>query len=413
MNSTGFVSSGNVWVRIRMRSPGLFMPAIVLGLLLCAGCGGGSSSPPPPPPPPPLPQVKAYSGTGYPYAADFNQDGKADVLTVTTFGDSYGTMNLGGGTGDFQAATRVPLSSGFYVQAVADFNGDGRPDLLATNCSSVPCAVNLHLGNGDGTFQTKAVSNTTDLGYVAADLNGDGKADLLGTSSGTLFVSLGNGDGTFMTAASYSLHSLNNSSGALAIGDFNGDGKADVVVSTPGDYLSEGQVIVLLGNGDGTFQAAQASAGAYLTASIVVEDFNGDGKMDVVMSGCGLIAGCLEWAMLGNGDGSFQAPQFFGTTTDPLDGASVLGGADFNGDGKGDLALQAQPPFYDRAEIYLGNGDGTFSNTNSYHLGNPPTQPNSYGIAIADFNGDGKPDIAVSNVVLLGNGDGTLQGKFK
>jgi hypothetical protein len=106
----------------------------------------------------------------------------------------------------------------------------------------------------------------------------------------------------------------------------------------------------------------------------------------------------------------FQTPQFFGPTTDPLDGASALGGADFNGDGKGDLALQGHPSFLDTAEIYLGNGDGTFSKANNYPLGNSP-QLNSFGIAIADFNGDGKADIAASNVVLLGNGDGTFQGK--
>jgi len=112
----------------------------------------------------------------------------------------------------------------------------------------------------------------------------------------------------------------------------------------------------------------------------------------------------------GNGNGHLQTPQFFGPTTDPLDGASALGGADFNGDGKGDLALQGHPSFLDTAEIYLGNGDGTFSKANSYPLGNSP-QRNSFGIAIADFNGDGKADIAASNVVLLGNGDGTFQGK--
>jgi hypothetical protein len=102
----------------------------------------------------------------------------------------------------------------------------------------------------------------------------------------------------------------------------------------------------------------------------------------------------VAMALLGNGDGSIQTPQFFGPTTDPLEGTSALGGADFNGDSKGDLALQGNPSFLDTAEIYLGNGDGTFSKTKSYTLSNPPQQ-NSFGIAIADFNGDGKPDIAV------------------
>ena len=91
-----------------------------------------------------------------------------------------------------------------------------------------------------------------------------------------------------------------------------------------------------------------------------------------------------------------------------MDGASALGGGDFNGDGKEDLVLVG-PNL--QAAIYLGNGDGTFSSGSTYSLGSPE-QP-SFGIAIADFNRDGKPDIAAENIVLLGNGDGTFQSKLK
>lgn len=294
MSAAGFVFSGKVWVLVRMRSPTLVMPVTVLGLLLYVGCGGSPSTP----------QIRAYSGVGYPYVADFNHDGKADVFTAPSFGDSTGTMNLGGGNGDFRAATPVPLPSGFYVQAVADFNGDGKPDLLATNCSSAggTCdSLDVFLGNGDGTFQATSVSTTAALPYlVAADLNGDGKADVVGISNGTLFVYLSKGDGTFTSGASYNF----SSSGALAVGDFNSDGKIDVLISTDGDFLSEGQMIVFLGNGDGTFQSAKVGPGGYTTGSIVVADFNGDGKSDLAMSQCGYIAGCVDVAVLGNGDGT-------------------------------------------------------------------------------------------------------------
>ena len=176
--------------------------------------------------------------------ADFHLDGKADVFTAVTFGDSYGTMNLGAGDGNFQAATRVPLSTGVYVNAVADFNGDGKPDLLATNCSSLLCGIKVSLGNGDGTFQTTPVSATATLqNLVADDLNGDGKADVVGIFNGRLFVYVGNGDGTFTAGASYTFAS---NSGDLALGDFNADGKTDIVISTSGDIRSEGQVIVFL-----------------------------------------------------------------------------------------------------------------------------------------------------------------------
>jgi FG-GAP-like repeat/FG-GAP repeat len=256
-------------------------------------------------------------------------------------------------------------------------------------------------------FQCRAtsVSTTAALPYlVAADLNGDGKADVVGISNGTLFVYVSNGDGTFTAGASYNF----SSSGALAVGDFNSDGKTDVLISTDGDFLSEGQMIVFLGNGDGTFQSAKVDPGGYTTGSIVVADFNGDGKSDLAMSECGYIAGCVDVAVLGNGDGTFQGGGFFGPTTDPLDGASALGGGDFNGDGKEDLVLVG-PNL--QAAIYLGNGDGTFSSGSTYSLGSPE-QP-SFGIAIADFNRDGKPDIAAENIVLLGNGDGTFQSKLK
>src|SRR5215475_13383186 len=224
MNTVAFLVLGSLSARARMRSPALVMPVVVVGLLLYVGCGGSPSTP----------QVRVCSGAGYPFVADFNQDGKADVFTAPTFGDSSGTMNLGGGNGDFQAATRVPLPTGVYVTAVADFNGDGKPDLMTTNCSSLSCGgtpFSVFLGNGDGTFQTTSVSTTIALQYpVAADLNGDGKADVVGILNGTLVVYISNGDGTFTAGASYNF----SSSGALALGDFNGDGKTDVVISTEG-----------------------------------------------------------------------------------------------------------------------------------------------------------------------------------
>jgi hypothetical protein len=135
-------------------------------------------------------------------------------------------------------------------------------------------------------------------------------------------------------------------------------------------------VIVFLGERRWNFSVGQSVCRAYGTASIVVEDFNSDGKMDVAMSGCGLIAGCLEWALVGNGDGSFQEPQFFGPTMDPLDGASALG-TDINGDGKGDLVWQGNPSFLDTAEIYLGNGDGTRSKTKNNTLVIPHSRTRS------------------------------------
>jgi hypothetical protein len=407
MNATSLVAQVWIWFRVRTLLPTVVVLLIVPVLLLGTGCGGSSSSPGSSLPPPP-PQARVYAGQGQPFGVDFNRDGKPDVLT------SDGTMNLGSGNGTFHAATHVALPAGFELDAVADFNGDGKPDLLARNCLYLfPCTtLSVFLGNGDGTFQTTPVSTTATLERLAAgDLNGDGKADVVAASNGTLFVYLSNGDGTFEFTGTYNSGFSDGSVGSsgVALGDFNGDGKTDVVVTTTGDFYSRGQVIVFLGNGDGTFQAPKASIGAYGNGSIAVEDFNGDGKLDLVMSGVDLIAGSVEWVQFGNGDGTFQTPNFFGPVGDPLDGIAQIAAGDFRGDGKKDLALQAGSIFNNHAEIYLGNGDGTFTHGNDYTPGGPSTQISPFGITIADFNGDGKLDIAVANSVLLGKGDGTFQ----
>jgi hypothetical protein len=362
-------------------------------------------------------QPTAYFGMGAPLVADFNQDGKLDVLTWD------GVVNLGRGDGTFypplffsNLLSDPTDHSGYPIKTVADFNGDGKPDVLTQkgceygNCGPGPLRVLL--GNGDGTFRTSAATTTAPFfqDVVATDLDGDGKADFVGILSGTLFVYFSNGDGTFTLANSYNFGS--NSWGILSLGDFNGDGKIDVVVSTPAiGSTSPGQEFVFLGDGDGTFQPAITSVGAYQVVSVAVADFNGDRKLDLAVSGCVTGIGCVaaRWLLLGNGDGTFQMPSFLGDTTDPNDVLGPLAAGDFNGDSKMDLVFQGGSGLR-YAEVYMGNGDGTFSNINNYDLGVTVNtlSVHNFGLAIADFNGDGKQDIAVSNLVLLGHGDGTF-----
>jgi hypothetical protein len=318
-----------------------------------------------------------YAGSGPIFVADFNGDGKPDILA------SDGTLNLGKGDGTFTTGTPVtgtPL-------AVADFNGDGKPDVLEQGTGTLL----VLLGNGDGTFQPPISTNSgaSLFAVVAGDLTGNSKADVLGLFNNNLIVYLSNGDGTFAAGVSYSVGNTSFAPVTITLGDFNGDGKVDVAVSLSGDTVP-GQEIVLLGNGDGTFQAGKTSTGVFYPASVVAGDFNNDGKLDLVIASQTDISNTTS-ILLGNGDGTFQAPSTI------FSNSGTLATADLNGDGKLDLVLGGSV-----VEIYLGKGDGTFAIGHSY-AGGPP-------LALADFNLDGKLDIAAGGDILLGNGDGTFKG---
>jgi hypothetical protein len=321
---------------------------------------------------------------------DFNNDGKLDLAVTNPQGTSLRVL-LGNGDGTFRVASspgQFPSSS----LAVGDFNGDGNLDLAVASDSS----VSVLLGNGDGTFQTARdfAAGPRVSSVAVGDFDGRHYAnglpilDLVTANfySNTVSVLLGNGDGTFQTARNIAVASGPSS---VAIGDLNGDGKADLVVADAGDfYGNNAGVSVLLGNGDGTFQTAQVFAAGIPSIAVAVADFNGDGKPDLALTN-GYGGGVH--VLLGNGDGTFRVAQ----EVEPLPFSSVdqVAVGDFNGDGKPDLVTVTT----DWTRVLLGNGDGTFGVAQAVG-----PQDDTFGqVAVGDFNGDGKPDLARMGYVLL------------
>jgi hypothetical protein len=265
---------------------------------------------------------------------DFNGDGHQD-LVVADAGSNEVSVFLGTGDGTFQTAYTAGVGSTPVSVVVGDFNGDGKMDVATAN--NTTGNVSVLLGNGDGTFQgaTSVPVGSYPTSLAVGDFNGDGKQDLAVTNSGsdpgTVSVLLGNGDGTF-TPASGSLPTVGASPASVTVGDFNHDGSQDLAVTNQ----QGGTVSVLLGNGNGTFgeQATYPSSPPFNAAptSVVVSDFNRDGVQDLAVTDS---YNGNVWLLLGNGDGTFAGPSTYATGIDPL-GIAV---GDFNSDGRQDLAV--------------------------------------------------------------------------
>jgi hypothetical protein len=367
-------------------------------------------------------------------SGDLNGDGIPDIAVaiscLTRENCNTGGVTILPGKGDGTFVTGKTYAAGLTPVWVttADFNGDGKIDLavLNSNCSFFNCpigVISILLGNGDGTFQSAVNYNTglAPVNMIAADLNGDGKLDLVtanncgyscnnGPAPG-LSVLLGNGDGTFQPYVNYELTNTNNAIW-VAAGDVNKDGKLDLVAV---DYCANRQcsggpslVSILLGNGDGTFQAPSNVPTNDYPSALALADVNGDGNLDLLVAVGGLVIagvsgqslpayppelsnpGSVE-VILGNGDGTFEKGQSYSTDSQP---ASIAVG-DFNGDGildvvtsnLGDLSATSGS-----VSILQGNGDGSFETNVDYFTGFAPLS-----VLVSDFNRDGRLDVAVGD----------------
>lgn len=434
-------------------------PAAKLGLLsaLQIPAGGG-----------------VYNGSEY-FSGDFNGDGKLDLVSLVENNSSSPQYSisvlLGNGNGTFQTGvlTGIPQNDNCALILVADVNGDHKDDIIVVHEASCVSgsSVDVLLSNGDGTFtvgNNYPVSNQILLGGIVADVNGDSKLDLVAVDDAEpakVWTLLGNGDGTFQTATSVTLPgpagngalfadlngdglldiaymdsdsnqldiylatsatayassvSYNTSDGvydacSLSAGDLTADGKPELVNTN----CRDGNITVYVNNGDGTFQtgvyydAATIGANSELDpGAVAIADVNGDGKADIVVTNMNSSDVTI---LFGNGDGTVTVPSVGYATGGYAGNPAVV--ADFNGDGYPDIVVAD----YSFSLVFLkGYGDGTFHAAVDYYPSTVSDSPSGVGLATGDFNGDGNPDYVMGNccapqagiTVFLSRSDGSL-----
>jgi hypothetical protein len=339
--------------------------------------------------------------------ADFNGDGFPDIAQAIVGDSSKIGINLGSSHGALGKTTLITpgTCANNYAEWVAagDVNGDGKADLVVTlqdatyaGCQNNTVAVLEGLGTGKfkkAVYYPTGASAQEQQIYLV-DLTGSGKLDIVtANSDGTLSVLLNKGNGTFTTEPLIPAVTNLFYQESLTFADFNGDGKMDIALTPRTAYAA---LWILPGNGNGTFGTPIQTTTPYYPAAAVAADFNKDGKMDLLatvtgVTGCGLASQFLE----GKGNGTFTpgSVNCLSTVTGfTADDAPIA--ADLNGDGNLDVVIP-----YDAGigpAILQGKGNGTFTPTDLYYTGSGVVSA-----VVADFNGDGMPDVALLNA---GNG---------
>ncbi len=314
----------------------------------------------------------------------------------------------------FAAQTTYTVGNGPHGVVAADFNSDGWQDLAVANGDDNTISVLLGEDGGFAGQVVYAGSGSDPRGIVAGDLNGDGALDLAvayygGTSVGVL---MNQGNGVFASPVTYTVGSQ---PFGVELGDFNGDGLLDLVVAVWGSSGAGNTISVLLNAGDGTFGVPTTYAAGGGPVSVSVADFNGDGLLDFAVANS--IDGTIA-VLLNIGGGQYGAPTIY--DSDVASGLSFesypieLAVGDFNGDGRPDIAVVNKN--LGTLSVRLNQGGGAFPTEVDYITGSGGNST-PFDVEVGDFNRDGKPDLAVANEadgtaqVFLNDGDGGFTGQ--